>query len=157
MQPGPLDRPPRGHWCVEESARLRRGRAAGSTKGRDSADDLEYMKELVPSPPQRGAAPCTLLGRTRVARAHACTRRRGGLTRARRARRGACVQVGAKGIPPPHAWEDAIANKLDRDIYCANLSFIGTAPLSAPFGRPSAPPAGVPRPQPQPPRCWLLR
>lgn len=34
--------------------------------------------------------------------------------------------VAEKGIPPKSSWENAIAYKLDRDIYCANLSFVVT-------------------------------
>mmetsp|Transcript_45194 Transcript_45194/g.70854 ORF Transcript_45194/g.70854 Transcript_45194/m.70854 type:complete len:129 (-) Transcript_45194:175-561(-) len=34
--------------------------------------------------------------------------------------------VAEKGFPAKSAWENAIAYKLDRDIYCANLSFVIT-------------------------------
>eukprot|EP00802_Teleaulax_amphioxeia_P024715 Tamp_25453.p1 GENE.Tamp_25453~~Tamp_25453.p1 ORF type:complete len:203 (+),score=54.79 Tamp_25453:192-800(+) len=34
--------------------------------------------------------------------------------------------VSDKGFIPQRAWEEAIQMKLDRDIYCANLSFIVT-------------------------------
>lgn len=34
--------------------------------------------------------------------------------------------VAEKGVPPQSSWENAIQYKLDRDIYCANLSFVVT-------------------------------
>jgi len=67
-------------WLEEPPFSAMRGKGTLSTKGRDSEDDLKYMKEL----------------------------------------------IAAKGVPPPHAWEDAINLKLDADPYLANLGFIVT-------------------------------